>query len=979
MNSIKIANLQTFTVSPGVTLLISSPIDTNGQTLRLNNEGTLVLAGIISGSGRVRNQGGGDTIVAANNVVPFMDLLGTGSLAVAGSQPGTAMSVGNGDMLAGTGTVGPITVRPSGSGRSPTIAPGINGPGILHASNGVTYQGDLFDGPARFAVDLNGTDVGTGYDQLDVTGAVDLHTFTQLSVTIGGGFVPAPGDTFVIIKSDGTDAIQGNFINTQPIPEGSLITVGSTTLQLSYVGGDGNDVTLTAMNGLVSFTASAFSVNEADGTAAITLKRTGGGNTTAIAGLALADVSTSPADYVSPAGKLETSFNPGTPNASIQAVAIQPDGKILIGGLFASIAGISRGHIARLNSDGSLDTAFAVGAAADNAVISIALQPDGKILIGGSFANYDGAPRASIARLNADGSLDTTFNPGTGATDATLPGEVDAILVQSDGKIIIGGSFNFYNGVARKGLARVNANGSLDTSFVPGDFNGAVFDVALDSDGKVLVGGRFSTVGGTARKGVARLNSNGSLDSSFDPGTGANIVLDLAVRPDGKILIGGAFSSYNGTPRTSLARINSDGTLDISFDPGTAMGTDAVRAMAVQPDGRVVVGGDFGTFVRFNPNGTLDPSFNPGAGLTTSASFPQVTGISLQPDGKIVVVGVFEKYGDVSRRNIARVFGDLVATWGPNDFADKTILLPIVNDSVFEGNEQLNLRIVPLTVGVAAPSTAELTILENDPVPTPTPSKALNIATRLRVETGDNVMIAGFIITGNANKDIVLRGRGPVLAGFGISDFLADPVLDLRGSGGSILMNNDWKDTQRAQIEGGPFEPSDDRESAILASLAPGAYTGVLTGNNNTTGVGLIEVFDNGSAADSQLANISTRGLVQGNNSVMIGGFILGGSSSNSRVAIRGVGPSLAQFGLNNVLADPTLELHDGNGALLVSNDDWESDSTSAGQLSANGLGLSDPKESGLFASLPPGAFTAILAGKSGGSGIGLIEIFNLQ
>jgi hypothetical protein len=165
----------------------------------------------------------------------------------------------------------------------------------------------------------------------------------------------------------------------------------------------------------------------------------------------------------------------------------------------------------------------------------------------------------------------------------------------------------------------------------------------------------------------------------------------------------------------------------------------------------------------------------------------------------------------------------------------------------------------------------------------------------------------------------------------------------------------------------------------IVASLAPNAYTAVLTGNNDTTGVGLVEVFDNDATTDAQLANISTRGLVQGSNSVMIGGFILGGSTSNTRIAIRGIGPSLAQFGLTNVLADPTLELRDGNGALLIANDNWESDTTSAGQLSANGLGLSDTKESGIFTSLPPGQFTAILAGKDGGTGIGLIEIYNLQ
>jgi hypothetical protein len=241
-------------------------------------------------------------------------------------------------------------------------------------------------------------------------------------------------------------------------------------------------------------------------------------------------------------------------------------------------------------------------------------------------------------------------------------------------------------------------------------------------------------------------------------------------------------------------------------------------------------------------------------------------------------------------------------------------------------------------------------------------------------------MIAGFIIAGNSSKPVVLRGIGPSLLAFGISDALLDPVLDLRGSNGSLILSNDnWKDTQRSQIEGGPLQPGDDRESVIVATLQPGAYTVALTGKDNTTGVGLVEVYDNNQAVDSQLANISTRGFVQADASVMIGGFILGGHPNSTKIVLRGIGPSLSQFGLNNVLADPTLELHDGNGALLVSNDNWGDDSASAAQLTSNGLGLQNPKESGIFAVLPPGQFTAILAGKDGGIGLGLIEVYNLK
>jgi hypothetical protein len=194
-----------------------------------------------------------------------------------------------------------------------------------------------------------------------------------------------------------------------------------------------------------------------------------------------------------------------------------------------------------------------------------------------------------------------------------------------------------------------------------------------------------------------------------------------------------------------------------------------------------------------------------------------------------------------------------------------------------------------------------------------------------------------------------------------------------------ITRNDNWKDTQRIQIEGTVFQPSDDRESVILASLAPANYTAILTGKGNTTGVGVIEVYDNDQAADSTLANISTRGFVRTEANVMIGGFILGSGQNKSRIAIRGIGPSLSQFGLNNVLADPTLELKDANGTTLVANDNWTDDPISAALLTSNGLALTDPKESGIFTALPAGQFTAILAGKNGGIGIGLIEVYNLK
>jgi len=262
------------------------------------------------------------------------------------------------------------------------------------------------------------------------------------------------------------------------------------------------------------------------------------------------------------------------------------------------------------------------------------------------------------------------------------------------------------------------------------------------------------------------------------------------------------------------------------------------------------------------------------------------------------------------------------------------------------------------------------------------PAQALNISTRLRVQIGDRVMIGGFIVTGSAPKTVAVRGIGPSLAGGGVSDVLADPTLELRdGSGALISQNDDWQDdpVQAAELMNLGLAPGDPKESAIVATLPPSAaYTATLFGTNNSTGVGLVEVYDINRAASSQLANISTRGFVETADDVMIGGFILSGSSGTA-IAVRGIGPSLTNAGVSDVLADPTLELRDGNGVLLSSNDNWQDDPVQAAQLSALGLAPSNALESGIFAQLQPGAFTAILAGKDGGTGNGLVEMYNVH
>lgn len=252
----------------------------------------------------------------------------------------------------------------------------------------------------------------------------------------------------------------------------------------------------------------------------------------------------------------------------------------------------------------------------------------------------------------------------------------------------------------------------------------------------------------------------------------------------------------------------------------------------------------------------------------------------------------------------------------------------------------------------------------------------------MRVQTGNGVGIGGFIITGNEPKQVILRAIGPSLTRYGIVDVLADPVLELHGPGSFATITNDnWRDTQEQEIQDTGIPPTNDFESAIVATLAPGAYTGIVLGKNNTSGVGLIEVYDLDQAVDSKLANLSTRAFVSTSENIVIAGFLLSDNQSTAaRVIVRGVGPSLApgSFPASAVLADPTLELRDANGALILANNDWEDNSAQAAEITAAGLALTDKLESGIVATLPPGLYTALLAGLNNGTGVGLVEVYDL-
>jgi hypothetical protein len=273
------------------------------------------------------------------------------------------------------------------------------------------------------------------------------------------------------------------------------------------------------------------------------------------------------------------------------------------------------------------------------------------------------------------------------------------------------------------------------------------------------------------------------------------------------------------------------------------------------------------------------------------------------------------------------------------------------------------------------------------PPPTPSPGLVGNVATRLPVGTGDNVLIEGFIVLGpnGSTKKIMVRALGPFLTQFGVTDALPNPTLEIRDANSALVAtNNDWRNTevagiimgdQSAEIEGSGLAPANDLESAIIANLSPGSYTAVVRGAGNTTGTGIVDAFDMSAGSPARLANVATRGLIQPGDQLMIAGFIT--QTGDVRAVVRAIGPSLSAFGINNALPDTTLQLRDVNGAVVRENDDWQSDQKV--ELEATGLQPGDFREAAVVATIPPGQYSVQVRGKPETTGVGVVEVYFLQ
>ncbi len=479
-----------------------------------------------------------------------------------------------------------------------------------------------------------------------------------------------------------------------------------------------------------------------------------------------------------------------------------------------------------------------------------------------------------------------------------------------------------------------------------------------------------NSIGGQSDAFLTKLNPTGTayVYSTYLGGTGDDFGRSVAVNLVGDAYVTGVAGNEFPT-RAPLPTPNASFAFVTKFVPdGSATVYSTTLSGVSYGSFGIALDGAGNAFVTGSSNGTIVTAFpfqpdNGGGGtdgFVTVISDPTIIGRVVDGNGNPVVAASVNLEGDVPASTTSDAQG--YYTFGLLT-PDNSYTVSVVR----EGYLFSSIDVSKLAKNVLAP------------VPVTARGVLGNISTRLQVLTGDDASIGGFIILGPDPARVIVRAIGPSLSAFGVPGVLADPILELHAGDGSIIATNDnWKSDHQAEIEATTLQPGDDLEAAIVATL-PGdgaSYTAVLRGTNGTTGVGLVEAYDLDTAtANSQLANISTRGFVDTGDDILIGGFILG--NGDSQVVVRAIGPSLTGQGVAGALEDPTLELHDGNGDILVSDDNWK-DAQEA-DLQASGLAPSDDLESAILSTLPAGSYTAIVRGKDDMTGVGLIEVYNLN
>jgi sugar lactone lactonase YvrE len=651
--------------------------------------------------------------------------------------------------------------------------------------------------------------------------------------------------------------------------------------------------------------------------------------------------------------------------------------KIDSGGVVTTFAGLA----------GSSGTADGTGSAARFSAPSfVAVDSAGNLYVADSDNNN------TIRKISSGGVVTTLAgSPGfNGSADGTGSAagfrRPDGVAVDNAGNLYVtDGGNNTIRKISSGAMVTTVAGLALSLGSTDGTGSAARFNdprgVAVDSVGNLYVADHYNNTirkissGGVVTTFAGLAGSSGSTD-----GTGSAARFygpdGVAVDSAGNVYVA---DSYNDTIR----KISNGGVVTtvagLAGSSGSADGTGSAArfyvpaGLTVDSAGNVYVADSSNHTIRKISSGGvvttvagLAGSSGSADGTGSTARFNGPSGVAVDSAGNLYVADTYDE-------TIRKINGGKMVT-------------TVAGSARSLGNAEGTGSAVRFNgpSGVAVDSAGSLYVadLYNNTIrlgSTVSRAQTQNLSTRLTVLSGDNVLIGGFIITGNMPKKVMIRGIGPSLPLAGV---MADPVLQLHKPDGSVVSNDNWKiddqsgQSQEADIRATTIPPSNDLESALVVTLPPGHYTAILSGKDGGQGVALVEMYDLDGTVPSTLANISTRGFVDQGDNVMIGGFIIGPAVAGSnRVVIRGIGPSLP---FSTALQDPVLELHDGNGALLASNDNWGDDADAA-DIRAFQLNPKDARESALLRPLSPGAYTAILSGKGGTTGVGLIEVYNLQ
>lgn len=593
------------------------------------------------------------------------------------------------------------------------------------------------------------------------------------------------------------------------------------------------------------------------------------------------------------------------------------------------------------------------------------LLPSGKVLVLGKDPNTSSDTVSAELYDPANGKWAFTgnVNVGRNAHTATL---------LSNGKVLVAGGINTNNTAAASAEIYDPATGNWS---VTGSLGSArVYHTAtLLSDGKVLVAGGNNASSSAELYDPASGNWNmtGSMGSTRSSHT-------ATLLPNGRVIVVGGYSSTSGSAPLGTAELYDP--VSASWAPTDSLNTPrGFHTATLLPNGKVLVAAGFGQNNTTLASAELSDAKAYSSVAVSSSLNPSEKGETITFTATVSSIGPSSITGTIQFKDNGANLGSSVALNATSSASYSTSLLAIGTHTItaeYSGDANGTSSTGTLTGGQVVYAASTLG----------------NISTRVNVGVSENVLISGFIIEGAAPKRVMIRAIGPSLTNFGVGNVLSNPQLDLHDTSATIALNDNWQTTQVGgvihgdqvqEIQNSGLAPSDGAESAIIATLNPGSYTAVVRGVGGSTGVGTAEVYDlseRGSGA--RLGNISTRGFVQPNDQVMIGGIIV--VRQPTKVVVRALGPSLHRFGIANALSNPQIELHDANGT-IARNDDWQTtqiggvitaDQTS--ELLNSGLAPDDPAESAMIVTLQPGNYTAVLKGVNGTSGVALVEVYAL-